>query len=154
MYMESELTWIEGMKFRAQNRGLSTEFDVSNEQGGSNSAPTPKEVLLNAMSACSGMDVVSIAKKMRLEISKLSIVATAEKTNTIPSYFASVHIKYFLEGQDLDREKVIRLVSLSMTKYCGVSYMVAKATPITYDITLNGKIIHHDKAEFSLEVLT
>lgn len=152
--MESKLTWIQGMKFKADNRGLVSEFDVSEEQGGSNSAPTPKEVLLNAMSACSGMDVVSIAKKMRQEISKLSIESVAEKTNTIPSYFSSVHIKYFLEGKDLDREKVIRMVALSMTKYCGVSYMVSKAAPITYDISLNGQLIHQDKAEFALEVLT
>lgn len=142
------------MQFKADNRGLISNFDISTEQGGDNSAPTPKEVLLNAMCACSGIDVVSIAKKMRLELSSVSLTAKAEKTNTIPSYFSSVHINYFIEGVDLDREKVIRLVSLSMTKYCGVSYMVAKACPITYDITLNGKLIHQDKAEFSLEVLT
>ncbi len=152
--MESKTTWIGGMQFKAENRGLISNFDVSEEQGGENFAPTPKEILLNAMCACSGMDVVSIAKKMRMELSSVSMEAKAEKTHTIPSFFASVHIKYFLEGKDLDREKVIRLVSLSMTKYCGVSYMVSKATPITYDITLNGKLIHQDKAEFSLEVLT
>ncbi|MES2526155.1 MAG: OsmC family protein [Bdellovibrionota bacterium] len=147
------MTWIQGMQFQAQNRGHETNFDVSEEQGGDNSAPTPKEVLLNAMSACSGIDVVSIAKKMRMELSSLRIDAHAEKTNTIPSYFASVHMKYFIEGEDLDREKVIRLVTLSMTKYCGVSYMVSKASPISYDITLNGQLIHEDKATFSLEVI-
>jgi putative redox protein len=142
------------MQFKAKNRGLISNFDVSADQGGENSAPTPKEVLLNAMCACSGMDVVSIAKKMRLELSSVSMEATAEKTNTIPSYFSTVHIKYFIEGEKLDSEKVIRLVSLSMSKYCGVSYMVSKASPITYEIILNGKTIHEDKAEFSLEVLT
>lgn len=148
------MTWIKGMQFQAKNRDHVTSFDVSTEQGGDNSAPTPKEVLLNAMCACSGMDVVSIAKKMRLEFSSVRIDANAEKTNTIPSYFASVHMKYHLEGDRPDREKVIRLVSLSMTKYCGVSYMVSKTTPITYEIHLNGQLIHEDKAEFSLEVLT
>jgi putative redox protein len=141
------------MQFIAKNRGHEERFDVSREQGGDDSAPTPKEVLLNAMCACSAMDVVSIAKKMRLEISRFWMEAKADKTKTIPSYFASVHVKYFLEGSDLDREKVIRLVTLSMTKYCGVSYMVSKATPITYDISLNGTLIHEDKASFTLEVL-
>lgn len=147
------MTWIKGMQFKAQNRGHETMFDVSREQGGDDSAPTPKEVLLNAMCACSGIDVVSIAKKMRLELTSVKIDAHADKTNTIPSYFSSVHMKYFLEGDDLDREKVIRLVTLSMTKYCGVSYMVSKASPITFDITLNGQLIHEDKAVFSLEVI-
>jgi putative redox protein len=141
------------MQFVAKNRAHEGKFDVSREQGGDDSSATPKEVLLNAMCACSGMDVVSIAKKMRLEISSFSMDATAEKTKTIPSYFASVHMKYYLEGSELDREKVIRLVTLSMTKYCGVSYMVSRTTPITYDITLNGELIHEDKAEFTLEVI-
>ncbi len=152
--METRLTWKKGMKFQAENRSHSSHFDVTTEQGGEDSAPTPKEVLLNAMCACSGMDVVSIAKKMRLGFSSVRIDASAEKTNTMPSYFASVHMKYFLEGQDPDREKTIRLVTLSMTKYCGVSYMVSKTTPITFEIHLNGQLIHQDKAEFSLEVLT
>lgn len=148
------MTWIKGMEFQAENRGHMTKFDVSPEQGGADAGPTPKEVLLNAMCACSGMDIVSIAKKMRQEISSLKIEAKAEKTNTIPSYFASVHIRYYFEGKDLDREKTIRNVCLSMTKYCGVSYMVSKASPVTFDVTLNGQLIHEDKAEFALEVLT
>ncbi len=142
------------MQFKSENRGLISQFDVPPDLGGENSAPTPKEVLLNAMCACSGMDLVSIAKKMRLDLTSVSLTAEAEKTQTIPSYFSRVHINYFIDGKDLDREKVIRLVSLSMTKYCGVSYMVSKATEITYDITLDGQLIHQDKAEFSLEVLT
>ena len=152
--MESKTTWLKGMQFESENRGKTSRFDVSREQGGDDSAPTPKEVLLNAMCACSGMDIVSIAKKMRLEITSVRIEAKAEKTNTIPSYFASVHFSSLLEGPSPDREKVIRLVALSMTKYCGVSYMVSKASPITYDIHVNGQKIHEDKAEFSLEVLT
>lgn len=154
VFVETRMSWVKGMQFLAKNREHETTFDVSREQGGENSAPTPKEVLLNAMCACSGMDVVSIAKKMRLEFSSVKIDAQAEKTNTIPSYFASVHVKYHLESDHPDREKTIRLVTLSMTKYCGVSYMVSKTTPITFEIHLNGQLIHEDKAEFSLEVLT
>ena len=142
------------MQFQANNRGHTTNFDVSTEQGGDNSAPTPKEILLNAMCACSGMDVVSFAKKMRLEFSSVRIEATAEKTHTIPSYFSTVHMRYHLESGNPDREKVIRLIGLSMTKYCGVSYMVSKTTEITYEIILNNQLIHEDKANFTLEVLT
>lgn len=152
--MESKTTWIRGMQFESENRGKKTHFDISREQGGDDSAPTPKEVLLNAMCACSGIDIVSFAKKMRLELSSVRLEASAQKSNTIPSYFASVHVKYFLESEDPDREKIIRLVALSMSKYCGVSYMVSKASPITYSVHLNGQKIHEDKAEFSLEVLT
>ena len=109
--MESKLTWVAGMLLRAQNRGHETMFDVSREQGGSDTAPTPEEVLLNAKSACSGIE------------------AHADKTSTIPSYFSSVPMKYFIKGTDLDREKVIPLV------------------------TLNGQLIHQDTAVSSLEVI-
>lgn len=151
--METELNWLQGMKFSSKTRHHEMCFDVSKDQGGEDSAPTPKEMLLSSVCACSGMDVVAIAKKMRLTLSGLRITASAEKSNTIPGYFTSVHVKYFIDGVDLDREKIIRLVALSMTKYCGVSYMISKVTEISYDINLNGELIHQDKANFTLEIL-
>ena len=151
--MQSKLTWKSGMSFETENRGLKSLIDVPSDLGGNDTGPTPKEMVLNAMCACSAMDVVSIAKKMRIEIGDFSMEAKAEKSATIPSYFTSTHLKYFLTGENLNVEKIIQAVHLSMTKYCGVSYMVSKTTDITYDITVNGDKVHEDKANFTLEVV-
>ena len=143
--MKTTLTWQGKMAFEATNRELKSSFDTE-------SAPTPKEALLNAMCACSAMDIVAIAEKMRLTLKDVRLTAEATKTNTIPSYFSAVHINYFIDG-DVPAEKIIQAVALSMTKYCGVSYMVSKVCDITYDVTLNGNLIHKDQANFSLEVI-
>jgi putative redox protein len=150
--MHAIVNWQKGLSFQADNRGVSSCFDTTKENGGEDSAPSPKEAVLNAMCACSGMDVVSVATKMRLSLTSLSMEARAEKSSTIPSYFSKVHIIYRIEGDD-EPEKFIKNVVFSMTKYCGVSYMISKVCPITYDVYLNDKLIYQDEAKFSLEVV-
>ncbi len=150
--MHAIVQWQKGMSFQAINRGLESFFDTTQENGGNNSAPSPKEAVLNAMCACSGMDVVSIAEKMRVNLTALSMEARAERSETIPSYFSKVHISYHFQGDD-QKEKFIKTVVFSMTKYCGVSYMISKVCPITYDVYLNDKLIYQDEAKFSLEVV-
>jgi putative redox protein len=140
------------MSFTAQTRDHETHFDTTSENGGDNSAPSPKEAVLNAMCACSGMDVVSTAEKMRIKITSLKMEASAQKSSTIPSYFSQVHMKYFIEG-DQEVEKFTKAVVFSMTKYCGVSYMISKVCPITYEVHLNHQLIYEDQAQFSLEVI-
>ncbi len=144
--MFSKVKWNSGLSFDCENRGISSTFDDSA------SAPTPKEGVLNAMCACSGMDVVTIAKKMRLSFSAITLEAEAQKSSTLPSYFKKVHIKYFLTG-DQEPEKFINAVVFSMTKYCGVSYMISKVCPITYEVHLNEKLIYEDQAKFELEII-
>lgn len=133
------------MSFDCDNRGMSSEFALDH-------APTPKEGVLNAMCACSGMDVVSIAEKMHIKLTGLHMEAEAQKSKTLPSYFSQVHIKYFLTG-DQEPEKFIKAVVFSMTKYCGVSYMISKVCPITYEVHLNDKLIYEDQAKFELEII-
>jgi putative redox protein len=148
--MESNVLWVKDMQFESKNRNISSVMDTSAEYGGHNQGPSPKEAVLNAMCVCSGMDVVTIAQKMRLELTAFSMAGTAETTKTIPSFFASVHLKYEIQGKG-ESEKFITCVVLSMTKYCGVSYMISKVCPITYEIILNGTKVHQDQAKFLLE---
>ena len=143
--MLSKVTWKSELSFVCENRGFFSQFDTT-------SAPTPKEGVLNAMCACSGMDVVTIAKKMHVTLTGLTLEAEAEKSSTLPSYFSKVHIKYHLTG-DHEPEKFIKVVVFSMTKYCGVSYMISKVCPITYEVHLNDKLIHEDQAKFELELV-
>lgn len=144
--MLSKVKWNSDMSFSCENRGIASHFDTQ-------SAPTPKEGLLNAMCACSGMDVITIAQKMHLTIGEFSMEAEAQKSSTLPNYFTKVHIKYFLRG-DQEPEKFINTVVFSMTKYCGVSYMISRVCPITYEIHLNEKLIYEDQAKFELEIIS
>lgn len=150
--MHAIVSWKSGMVFEASNRSLTSHYDTTQENGGDNSACSPKEAVLNAMCACSGMDVVTIAAKMRIKLTSLKMEAKAGKTKTIPGYFSDVHLQYFLHGEG-EAEKFIKTVVLSMTKYCGVSYMISKACPITFEVHLNDQLIYEDQAKFALEVV-
>lgn len=147
--MKATLDWIQGMQFRCDNHGIITQLDAAPEHGGDDSAPNPKELVLNAMMGCTAMDVVSILKKMRQVIGTFKMNIEAQKTTHHPTHFSSALMTYELTGE-LDGDKVIKAVDSSMTKYCGVNYMMSKTCDIEYRVLLNGEEIHRTKADFEV----
>jgi len=143
--MESKIKWQSKMNFLAENRGIKTQLDASTDFGGENLGATPKELLLDAIMACSGMDVISMLTKMRQIPKNFDVKAYAEKTEGHPSYFPRIDLKYYLSGE-IDADKVLKSVVSSMTKYCGVSYMVSKCSPIFYEVYLNEQKIGEGQA--------
>jgi putative redox protein len=145
--MKANLSWIKDMKFECENHGLITSIDSSKEHGGHESAPTPKELILNAMMGCTGMDVVSILQKMRQEITEFKMEIEVEKTSEHPVHFKTAKLVYLFKGP-IDPEKAIKAVDSSLTKYCGVNYMISKTCQISFDIILNGSSIKQGPVQF------
>ncbi|MEK2688511.1 OsmC family protein [Bdellovibrio sp. GT3] len=147
--METKTRWTGGLGFEAESRGLKFMMDSRAEAGGQNLGPTPKEALLASICACSGMDVVSILKKMRLDLQSCDVDAQTETTDSHPAIFTLVRAQYMIKGSNIKPEQVIKAVNLSMTKYCGVTAMVCPTSPVQYEIFLNGEKIHDGKADFT-----
>jgi putative redox protein len=145
--MKATLNWLEGMKFSCENRGHRLMIDASPDHGGSDSAPTPKELILDAMMGCTAMDVVSILKKMRQEIREFTMEVEAEKTSIAPTHFKKALLIFNLTG-DILPDKVMKAVDSSLTKYCGVNYMISKTCEISYKLILNGQEIKEAKVQF------
>ena len=145
--MKANLSWVENMLFRCDNRGLITTIDSVKEHGGTETAPTPKELVLNAMMGCTAMDVVSMLKKMRQEITEFKMEIDAEKTAEHPVHFSHAELIFLLKGS-IDPEKAIKAVDASLTKYCGVNYMISKTCAITYKLVLNESIIKQGQVNF------
>jgi putative redox protein len=148
--MNLNLKWNSGMNFTSQIRGHETPIDAGLAVGGTNRAPTPKELVLTGVAGCSAMDAVVYLKKFHLEPLDFNVYTETELTNTTPKYFKKIHLIYKFLGDQLPKEKVINSVETSMTKYCGVSFMIGKACPITYDIELNGEKIFSGESKFSI----
>lgn len=138
--MKANLNWIQGMQFECDNHGLKTMIDATAEHGGSDSAPNPKELVLNAMMGCTAMDVVAMLTKMRQQIETFHMDIEAQKTTHHPTHFKSAQINYVLKG-NLEAAKVLKAVEASMTKYCGVNFMISQTCEISYKVTLNGEEI-------------
>ncbi len=145
--MNASMTWIENMKFICDNHGLKITIDAAPEHGGSDTGPTPKELVLDAMMGCTGMDVVSMLKKMRQEILDFKMDIVAEKTTIHPIYFKSAILTFKLSG-NIEPEKAIKAVDSSLTKYCGVNYMMSKCCDITYRLILNENQIKEAPVKF------
>ncbi|MFS4460071.1 OsmC family protein [Bdellovibrio sp. HCB2-146] len=150
--MECQTKWLGesagGLAFSAQVRQHSFIMDAGQSSGGKDQGPSPKEVLLASICACSGMDVASILKKMRGVVESCEVNAKTETTSSYPSIFKEVLVEYKIKGSEISEEQALKAVRLSMTKYCGVSAMVVDASPISYQVHLNGKWIGDGKAHF------
>lgn len=110
--------------------------DASEEIGGNDLGPRPKQLLLVGLIGCTGIDVMSILNKMKVELDDLNIKVEADNTEEHPRVYENIHLTFIFKGKNLPKEKIKKAVSLSQEKYCGVSAMLKKATPITYDIII------------------
>jgi len=128
--------WKSDMKFDSLVDGHHVTIDASPESGGTNEGPRPKALMLTALAGCTGMDVVSILKKMRVEVERFNIEVSAEETEEHPKHFTHMHIVYRFGGKDLPLDKLQKAVELSQDRYCGVSFMYRKAMEVTHEIVI------------------
>lgn len=134
--MESILKWSGNMAFSGTSAsGHEIIMDASEAIGGQNSGARPMELLLFATAGCTGIDIISILKKMRLELTSFQMEVKGDRAETEPKRFTNIHIHYTLEGS-LPEEKVARAIKLSKDKYCSVAHSL-NAT-ITVSFSING----------------
>lgn len=129
--------WKGGMAFSTQLDGHTVTLDASEDNDGNNTGPRPKAMMLIALAGCTGMDVASLFKKMRVEVDDLDIDIEANVTEEHPQYYNKVHIKYYVSGTDIDKDKAQKAIDLSQEKYCGVSEMFRQFSTLTYEIIYN-----------------
>jgi len=95
--------------------------------------PTPMEMVLHALAACTAWDVVSILQRMRLSPEGLRVEIDADRADEHPKVYTAIRLRYLVRG-DLPEDKVRRAVELSANKYCSVSAMLKSGATVTYEI--------------------
>lgn len=139
--------WTEKMQFVASADGHDVKMDTKAPIG-SDTALTPKQLVVAGLAGCTAMDVIALMKKHKQAVESFEIEAEVEKSSGgYPEVFTGALLVFRLKGQ-LDEAKVIEAVTLSQTKYCGVSAMLAKAFPIRYRIEINGKPVGNEGKAF------
>ena len=126
--------WEGNMKFDSLVSGHHVIMDALPAVGGEDQGPRPKELMLTALAGCTGMDVVSLLKKMRVELEGFSVNVEADVTEEHPKHYTKMHIIYAFTGKDLPLDKLEKAVKLSQDQYCGVSFMYRKAMEVTFEI--------------------
>jgi putative redox protein len=125
-----------GMAFKTNINGHELIIDAAEEFGGTNQGPRPKALLLKALAGCTGMDVVSLLNKMRVEFTDFSIDVQGELTDEHPKVYHTITIEYLVKLTSADDQpKFEKAVTLSQDKYCGVSAMLGKVAELKWHVT-------------------
>ena len=134
--------WLGNMAFEGVVSGHRITVDAEPHVGGENLGARPKTLMLLALGGCTGMDVISILKKMRIEVKNLNVIVEGELTEEYPKYYHRMHVTYEFTGKNLPLDKLQKAVKLSEEKYCGVTAVYKKAVDISSEI----KIIEEPEA--------
>ena len=111
------------MSFTADINGHEVIMDTTADDGGDDSGPSPKKMMLASLAGCTGIDIVSILNKMKVAYSDFSIGVNAVLTNEHPKIYNYVKITYKIKLAEEDKPKMIKAVNLSIETYCGVFAM-------------------------------
>lgn len=139
--MELRVEWQGKMAFSGITpSGHPLVIDGAEDIGGENRGIRPMEMLLGAVVGCTGIDIISILKKMQLEPTEFRIEAKGERAASHPKRFTNIHIHYTFTG-DLANDKVFRAIELSLNKYCPVAYSLNAHVLGSYAINGKEKIL-------------
>jgi putative redox protein len=130
--VQATLTWSRDLVFMGTTpQGYELEFDAEAQWG-----CKPTEALLMSLGGCMAIDIVSILKKMRMEISGLRIDLAGKRNPDPPQYFRDVEIVLHLTGRNLDARRIDRAIALSRDKYCSVYNSLRPDLTLTVRYTL------------------
>ena len=133
---EINLKWNDKMSFTTEIQGHEITIDADESVGGEDKGVRPKPLMMLALAGCTSMDVISILRKMRVELDYFNVNVQAEMTEEHPKHYTKFHLVYQFKGEDLPLDKLEKAVSLSQERYCGVSYFYAKVADVSYEIEI------------------
>jgi putative redox protein len=123
--------WKKNHEFESKQEDNSIQLDGDRKNGFG-----PKALLLAGLAGCSGIDVVDILEKMKVEFSHFTIDVETEQTEEHPKVFKEILITYRMKTGTDNEMKVKKAIELSLGKYCGVSAMLKKNSAINYKLII------------------
>ncbi len=132
----TKTVWRENNIFDTEIDGHTLTIDLAKDAGGDDAGPRPKKLMLMAATGCSGLDVVEIARKMKIDLKGFEIRIDAEVAEEIPHLYTTMKVIYEFEGDNLPKDKLEKACKLSFDKYCAVLALYKKAADVTYEVVL------------------
>jgi putative redox protein len=152
MKHEIETMWMGKMQFNALINGHTVIMDAPERVGGEDNGPIPKPFVLSALSGCTGMDIVAILRREGRQLQEFNLKVSGEISKQPPLEYTSTHIVYEMKGNAEDKEAALDAVMLSQEKICGVSHMLKRIIPVTWEVIYNGKEIFNNQRELMAQL--
>jgi len=136
--MLEKVTWTGGMSFTGTAAtGFEVPMGAHPDVGGENDGFRPMELMGMGLVGCTAMDVISILKKKRQDVTSFEVRLHTKSAEEHPHVWTEVTIEYIVSGRDINPKAVERALQLSEERYCPAQNMINKAV----EIKLEYKII-------------
>jgi putative redox protein len=135
--MEAKVTWRGNLSFTGiADSGFTIPLGTDTAVGGDEDGFRPTELVAISLAGCTGMDVISILQKKQQGVTGFEVRIHADQADEFPKVFTHITVEYIITGHRVDPVAVERSIELSMTKYCPVQAMLAKAVSIDHKYTI------------------
>ena len=135
--MDAKVNWQGNLTFEGTaNSGFKVPLGSEPEVGGNNDGFKPMELILTGLAGCTAMDVISILRKKKQDVTDFEVLAHADRESNHPRVFTHIVLEYIITGHHVDPVAVDRSIELSETKYCPAQAMLKKAVTIEHKVTL------------------
>ena len=131
--------WKGNMLFDSDNPSGHHVLMDTDVEGKAREGLSPKALMLSSLAGCTGLDVVSILDKMKIDNYDLKMEVEGLLTDEHPKYYHTVILDYHFTGTDLNQEKINRAVQLSIEKYCGVMEMFRRFAEVKTNVHFHNK---------------
>ena len=131
--MNARIKWVEDMTFLAESpSGHTLLISSGEENGGTDNCFRPLELLQVGIGGCASIDVISILKKSRQQVTNCEALISVERFDGVPAYYTKMHCQFTVSGINLSDKQVKRAVDLSFEKYCSVAFMLREKAEVTW----------------------
>ncbi|HEX8997756.1 MAG TPA: OsmC family protein [Ktedonobacterales bacterium] len=122
-----------GMRFDVEaGSGHSVSLDAKVSNGGSGEGFVPMEMLLVGLAGCTGMDVISILRKKREDVTGYEVHVHGVRAETHPMFFTDIEVEHVVTGRHVNPASVARAIELSETTYCGAGATLSKTARLKH----------------------
>jgi putative redox protein len=135
--MEAKVIWKQGMSFTGTaTTGFEVPLGADPAVGGDNDGFRPMELFAVGLAGCTAMDVISILRKKRQDITTFEVRVYAERATEHPKVFTKMRIEYLFSGNNLNAKAIERAIDLSEETYCPAQGMLRQAVEISSSYTI------------------
>lgn len=135
--MNASVHWDQGLSFTGTaDTGFTVPLGAEPEVGGADDGLRPMELMAMSLAGCTGMDVISILRKKRQDVTGFDVKVHAERAEEHPRVFTSAVIQYEVTGRGVKDAAVRRAIELSAIRYCPAQGMLAKLMPIRLEYAI------------------
>ena len=129
--MKATVNWQNNMVFIGTSAsGFPVQMDADSSFGGTESGIRPMEMIALGLAGCTAMDVISILRKKRQDVTQFEVRVDAPRSTDYPKVFTRAVITYVVTGRSVDEDAVLRSIELAATKYCSAQIMLESAVPM------------------------